>query len=98
MENEQGTEKTGAKSGLTREQQIAKLMPAMRKFVPSIITVANSYHKAYPVDTTDPAVLDAVTVSLPYTHFMVMAGICTSLAMIEIDKEKKQAMKTEVNS
>ena len=85
---------TGSKSGLTREQQIAILLPVMRKLMPGIIKVANAYDTTYPADKTPAEVFDAVTVAVPLRHFMVMAGICTNCVILDVQREQA-ATKTE---
>lgn len=70
----------------TRQEQIDTMLPMMQKMMPSIVEVATLYHKAYPINTTAPEVIDVVTVSLPLRHFMLMAAIISNLCVIAQEK------------
>jgi len=85
------SETQGAASGLTREEQNKLVMPMLRKYAPQIVEVAKLYNDNYPISTTPPAVIDAVTVALPLRHFMVMAAMCINLVAAEIAAEKPAA-------
>jgi hypothetical protein len=76
------TGEKGEKSGMTRQEQIDYLLPPMRKMAPDIINIAAMYNKAYPPATTSGDVLDAVTVAVPYRHFMVMASIAVNTLLL----------------
>jgi hypothetical protein len=81
------TEQAQTKKESTRQEQIDTLLPLMRRMLPGIVEVAQLYHKNYPVMTTLPEVVDAVTVAVPLRHFMVMASIVTNLCVIAQEKE-----------
>lgn len=86
-----------AKPEQTRQEQIDAMLPMMQKMMPSIVEVATLYNKAYPLASTLPEVVDAVTVSLPLRHFMLMAAIVTNLCVIAKEKEDAATTtKTEV--
>lgn len=90
---EQAQAEGQAKKEQTRQEQIDTLVPLMRRMLPQIVEVAQLYHTNYPVNKTLPEVVDAVTVSVPLRHFMVMASICTNLCVIA---QEKEAAKKEV--
>jgi len=68
-----------------REEQKATLMPALTKMMPALMAQGAMYHKAYPVKETLPEVIDAVTVSVPLRHFMVMVAYCSAVVAQELE-------------
>lgn len=81
----------GETSGLTREDQIKALMPILRRYLPQIVEIATLYNKTYPVDTTPPEVVNAVSVVVPLRHFMVMSAVVSNLAILDIEREQAVA-------
>lgn len=77
-----------------RQENSRRLIPALHKAMPNIMALGAAYHKAYPVDTTEPAVVDAVTVSVPLRHFMLMAAF-TSNAVASYLEETGQSGDTQ---
>lgn len=73
---------------LTREEQNAKLMPALRKSVQDLMEVGVMYQKAYPVGTTPSEVVNAVTVAVPLRHFMVLLGFASNIVAGVMETEK----------
>lgn len=57
-------------------EQEAKVMDALNRYHPSIVSIAGVYNGQFPADTTAPEVIDAVTVAVPLRVFMVMAAVC----------------------
>lgn len=87
----QSAEQIGTKSGLTRQEQIEKLLPAAQRMAGHVLQVGALYNKKYPLDTTPPEVLDAITVAVPYRQFMVMSGITMALVADHIAKQQAKA-------
>lgn len=92
----EATQQEGVKTALTRDEQTAKLMPALRQMMPSIMGMGKLYHETYPADKTPREVVAAVTVAVPLNIFMVMAGVCTNLTAAIIEKEQSE-MKAKVD-
>ena len=62
-------------------------MPMLRKYMPQITEIAILYNKTYPVASTPPEVVNAVTVSVPLRHFMLLSAVCTNLTAADIERE-----------
>lgn len=90
MSTDGKTEAVGS-SGLTRDEQLAKLLPMLRNMMPSLIAVGTMYEKTYPTKTSLPEVLDAVTVAVPLRQYMVLVGYAATVVGAEIDKERAAA-------
>lgn len=72
----------------TREQQIESVLPRALKMAPSVVALAKAYNDAYPPDKTPVEVLNAVTVPVPLTVFMVMASLMINLLAIRQERQK----------
>jgi hypothetical protein len=60
---------------------------ALRSMHPHIVEVATMYNNTYPVASTLPEVVDAVTVAIPLRTFMVLAAIATQVLQEENAKK-----------
>lgn len=78
----------------SREETLALLRKQVRKDMTNLTEVAKAYHQVYPIATTLPEVVDAVTVALPLRTFMVLAAIATTLVAIDMEKEAAEAIAT----
>jgi hypothetical protein len=85
---EQKAPEKGEHSGLTREEQNRRIIPAMRKLLPPVMQAATMFHQHYPLDRTPAAVVDAVTVPVPLRHFMLMVSLVANLCIMEEERAK----------
>jgi hypothetical protein len=80
----------------TREEQIALLVPELRKHSPQLLQLGMLYHQRYPWQTTAPEVLDAITVAVPYRLFMLLSGVGTALVAEAMEKDKEASAKAAI--
>lgn len=72
------------------KEQLDKLKPMLARCMPELAQLANIYTKRYPLASTAPEVIDAVTVSISLRSFLVF-GAAASVIAADLFKEGENA-------
>jgi hypothetical protein len=73
-----------------KPEHIEAMLRQMHVRLPHVVEVGKAYNQVYPVATTPPEVINAVTVATPLRDYMLMVGI-VSHVLIERHLKAKAA-------
>ena len=64
---------------MTPAKHLDRLLPTLRRLLPQIRTMAAQVNAKFPAETMSEPALVALTVPVPYLHFMIMAASVVAL-------------------